>query len=74
LGSGYPFLNAHRQIVAWCDAAGVEVLDLEPVFRERAGDDLTVNRFDAHPNEKAHRIAADAICDHLLADLLEDDR
>jgi hypothetical protein len=47
------------------------VLDLEPVFREHPRENLTVNRYDAHPNERAHEIAADAIYNKLLNDLAE---
>lgn len=70
LGPDYPFLDAHREIAEHCQRIGIPLLDLEPVFRERAGEDLVVNRFDAHPNERAHAIAAEAIEGRLLGDLL----
>jgi hypothetical protein len=73
LGSGYPFAKAHRKIMSFCETKGVNTLDLEPVFRRHAGENLTVNRFDSHPNETAHRIAADAIRDGLLSDLIQGD-
>jgi lysophospholipase L1-like esterase len=68
VGEIYPFRAAHRQIVDFCKAEKIPVLDLEPVFRSHAGEDLVVSRFDSHPNERAHAIAADAIEDQLLAD------
>jgi len=68
-GPDYPFLDAHKRIARFCETSGIPVLDLEPVFREHAGKNLVVNMFDAHPNERAHAIAADAIERHLLADL-----
>jgi hypothetical protein len=40
---------------------------LEPHARER----LTVNIFDAHPNERAHELAAEAISGQLLSDLVD---
>ena len=40
---------------------------LEP----HASEKLTVNIFDAHPNERAHELAADAIADRLLGDLTD---
>jgi hypothetical protein len=45
------------------------VLDLWPVLKPHLGEGLTVNRFDAHPNERAHALAAEAIERELLRDL-----
>jgi hypothetical protein len=70
-GPRYPFAATHEKLVGHCRDAQIPVLDLEPVFRPRAGEDLTVNRFDAHPNERAHAIAAEAIYNQLLGDLVE---
>jgi len=56
LGSDYPFAKAHRKIMSFCETKGVNTLDLEPVFRRHADENLTVNRFDSHPNETAHQI------------------
>ncbi|MFQ5733498.1 MAG: SGNH/GDSL hydrolase family protein [Planctomycetaceae bacterium] len=61
LGDDYPFRGVHRQVVAFCDNAKIPVLDLDPVLTPHVGDGLTVNRFDAHPNARAHELAADAI-------------
>ena len=36
-------------------------LDLLPAYRAHRDEDLVVNRFDAHPNERAHAIAAKEI-------------
>ncbi|MEX2285669.1 MAG: SGNH/GDSL hydrolase family protein [Planctomycetaceae bacterium] len=72
LGPDYPFLSAHAKIVEYCKQKNVRVLDLEPVLREHVGERLTVNAFDAHPNERAHAIAAEAIMKNLLADLTSD--
>ena len=40
---------------------GVPHLDLLDTFDGRDPSDLVVGRFDAHPNEEGHRIAAEAI-------------
>jgi hypothetical protein len=69
LGDDYPFRNAHEKIRTLCEHAEIPVLDLEPVFRKHTGEDLTVGAFDAHPNERAHGIAAEAMLDRLLSDL-----
>lgn len=68
-GPDYSFLEAHRRIVEFCHETNVPVLDLWPVLAPHRSEGLTVNRFDAHPNERAHALAAQAIEDELLEDL-----
>ena len=68
LGPDYPFREAHRLIVEHCQSQGIAVLDLEPFLSPSASKGLTVNRFDAHPNELAHRLAAEALLEKLLRD------
>ena len=46
------------------------MLDLQPIFSEHTGEKLEVSRFDAHPNERAHAIAAEAIEKDLFSDLV----
>lgn len=72
LGPDYPFRDAHRRLVEYFEAQGVACLDLEPVLSPHAAEGLTVNRFDAHPNELAHRLAAEAMRETLLADLFRE--
>jgi hypothetical protein len=69
LGKEYSFDPAHEQISSYCREAGLACLDLKPVLLPHAGEGLTVNRFDPHPNERAHKIAAEAMEQDLLADL-----
>ncbi|MGH0033990.1 MAG: SGNH/GDSL hydrolase family protein [Myxococcota bacterium] len=57
----YPHAAAHQALGAFWESSGVAHLDLLDVFRAHAGEDLVVNRWDAHPNERAHAIAAGAI-------------
>jgi hypothetical protein len=70
LGPNYPFTAAHRQIADYCQDAKLPVLDLQPVLEPHVAEGLTVNRFDAHPNARAHALAAEAIERNLLGDLL----
>ncbi len=74
LGARYPFGDAHRLIVDYCREHGVPALDLRPVLEPHAGEGLTVSAFDAHPNERAHKLAADAIERDLLHDLFVNER
>ncbi len=62
-----PFVNvdvtapARAKVAAHFAAAGAEVLDLAGSISGQAPATLVVNRYDHHPNERAHRIYADAI-------------
>ncbi len=69
LGPEYPFDAGHQKIVEYCRDAKLRCLDLKPVLLPHAAEVLTVNRFDAHPNELAHALAARAIETDLLEDL-----
>jgi lysophospholipase L1-like esterase len=71
LGPKYEFGEAHRRIAEHCREAGIPVLDLRPVLEPHVGQGLTVNPLDAHPNERAHALAAEAIERDLLGDLAE---
>lgn len=69
LGPNYPFHDVHQQLREYCESRKIPVLDLEPVLMPHVAEGLTVNRFDAHPNERAHAIVADALKDMLFSDL-----
>jgi lysophospholipase L1-like esterase len=60
-GEPYAFASCHDQVVAAWKELGVEAIDLRDAYRGIAGPELVVNRFDAHPNERAHDLAARAI-------------
>jgi hypothetical protein len=67
LGSEYPFREIHHQIKKDCEGAGIDCLDLDPALSAHSNERLTVNPFDAHPNERAHEIAAAALKNWLAA-------
>jgi hypothetical protein len=69
LGKDYPFRETHERLDAFWKSQGVAHLDLLGVFGDGNSSDLVVNRFDAHPNEQAHRIASDAIRKFLDAEM-----
>jgi len=66
LDDDYPFQIIHDRIAGHCRDSGIDVLDLKPFYKGYGGPELWVHPIDQHPNETAHRIAADAIRDHLL--------
>ena len=43
------------------DSAGVPLLDLRPIYQDFSGPELWVHESDQHPNELAHRMAAEAV-------------
>jgi tetratricopeptide (TPR) repeat protein len=61
LDNHYEFRSAHRQLAECWRTLSVPHLDLLPVYEGLPPRQLVVNRFDAHPNEFAHRLAANAI-------------
>jgi len=69
LGPDYPFRSAHEQLRDFCRQQEIPVLDLEPLLTGKMDSGLTVNRFDNHPNELCHALAAQAIVNGLLSDL-----
>ena len=61
LDRGYPFEPAHETIRRFCVGAGIAHHDLLPTFRGRPTADLCVHPVDRHPNEIAHRLAAESL-------------
>ncbi len=70
LGPNYPFAATHKLIVEHCQEAGIPVQDLAPALAPHVKEGLVCNRFDAHPNERAHALAAEALETGLLKDLM----
>jgi len=69
LGPDNSYKPTHEKIDQFWHAIDVPCLDLLPTFEQHASENLTVNRYDAHPNERAHAIAADAIREFLESQL-----
>ena len=65
LGPDNPYRPIHNKLDEFWGELETPHLDLLPVFERHAGERLTVNRYDAHPNEQAHAIAAEAIREFL---------
>jgi hypothetical protein len=62
LDEGYPFAEIHGEVARAASEAGARVFDLLPAFHGLRWDVLVVNGAeDEHPNEVAHRIAADSL-------------
>jgi hypothetical protein len=61
LGSKYEYGFVHDELNQFWSDLQVPHLDLLPVYKDLGAKDLTVNPHDAHPNELADKLAADAI-------------
>lgn len=57
----YKYKEIHRQVRDASEAIGYEVLDLLPLFEDKKSEEFIVSRIDTHPNEKAHKMIADAL-------------
>jgi hypothetical protein len=72
LGQNYPYRSVHARLdEVWRDLE-VPHHDLLSAFEAYPGAKLVVNSYDAHPNERAHAIAAESIAafiDEQLANL-----
>jgi hypothetical protein len=61
LERGYPFAEAHQAIERFCLSASIAHHDLLAAFQGRRTAELWVHPVDHHPNELAHRLAADSL-------------
>jgi hypothetical protein len=69
LEGAYPFAPAHETIGRFCLREGIAHRDLLPVFRGQESASFWVHPVDRHPNERAHRLAAEALAP-VVRDLL----
>jgi hypothetical protein len=60
-GPAYRYHACHDLVLDEWRKLGVDAVDLRDAYRGVDGADLVVNRYDAHPNETAHRLAARAV-------------
>jgi hypothetical protein len=61
LDEDYPFYEVEEEITRFAKVVNMPVYSLTPNFMGYADDTLWVSANDQHPNEKDHRIAADAL-------------
>lgn len=61
LQGSYPFAEPTAAIARACDEAAIRRVDLLDVLRGRPDASLWVSPIDRHPNELAHRLAAEAL-------------
>jgi lysophospholipase L1-like esterase len=54
----YPFEDIHATVRAFCEDAGIPVVDLHAALAGERAADLWVHPNDRHPNERANRLSA----------------
>lgn len=69
LDEHHPFLPAYAQLQEYCLEHRIAYFDLSSAMMQHRQKGLVVSRFDAHPNERAHAIAAEVLTPR-LKDLL----
>jgi hypothetical protein len=57
----YSLTEVHQRLREFLTGQGIPVLDLMEIYRQYPVKELWVSRYDTHPNEMAHRLAAEAI-------------
>jgi lysophospholipase L1-like esterase len=66
LERGYPFAPVHDVVRRFCLAAGIPHHELLETFAGRRTEELWVHPVDHHPNEAAHRLAAESLAPVVL--------
>ena len=66
LGPRYTYADVHRKLDGFWKDQGVPHVDLLETLNRHEPAELMVNRYDAHPNVLAHRLAAEEIYRKLL--------
>jgi lysophospholipase L1-like esterase len=61
----YPFKEIHEKLAGLCASKNIAMLDLLPVFSVYKAEDLWANPTDQHPNETAHKLAAESLYSYL---------
>jgi lysophospholipase L1-like esterase len=61
----YPLVSAHQFLSSKLNELKIEHVDLLPAYKGRRASELWVHPVDRHPNDLAHRLAAEAIADYL---------
>lgn len=74
LDESHPFVTIHGIIADFCEAEGIEHVDLLDAFMGEDDKELWVHSTDHHPNELAHGMSAAYLAEHLMRSGLGDRR
>lgn len=65
-GDNYPALSVHANLDEFFRLRNVEVIDLLPDLSGRKSEELVASKFDAHPNEMVHSLAAEKLYNSVI--------
>lgn len=74
LGKNYEYESVHQGLDSLWKSQNIAHLDLLPVYRNYEPSTLVVNKFDAHPNEYAQKMAAEAINQFIAGEMKKRDQ
>lgn len=66
LGPNYPARDIHKMMSEHFSTSGAQVVDLLEDLKDQNPKELVASRFDSHPNEKVHALAAEKLYNVLL--------
>jgi len=70
VGPNYPALNTHHKMKTFFESQEVETIDLIEHLEDQNWEDLVASKFDTHPNEKVHQVAADKLYEKIKKSIL----
>jgi lysophospholipase L1-like esterase len=65
-GPQYRFDALHDKVLEGWRRVGIEAIDLREAYRGIPGEELVAGRYDAHPNARAHEIAAKVVLERVF--------
>ena len=67
IGPNYPAIKIHDNLESFFKSHGVEVIDLLDDFKDLNSKELIASKFDTHPNEKVHKLAAEKLYEKIYS-------
>ena len=65
MGPDSPYAELLKMVSVFCEAEGIEHVDLVPRFEGQDERSLWVHPTDQHPNDRGHRLIAEGVLDYL---------
>ena len=69
LGSNYPAVEVHDKLKSYFTSQDIEAIDLLNDLMYSNWKELVAGRFDTHPNEKVHNLAAEKLYEKIYSQL-----
>ncbi len=67
IGPNYPATEAHNRLRSYFNSQDVETIDLLNELKNSNWKDLVASKFDTHPNEKVHKLAAERLYENIYS-------